>query len=81
MGLKDVLNLARTPEKREEMKKLLLKLLLEERRDEDIDLSDMPEVTDFSRFKPFKPRFDEMRAKNLRLKAEQERKRLNEGNA
>ena len=47
MGLKDVLNLARTPEKREEMKKLLLKLLLEERRDEDIDLSDMPEVTDF----------------------------------
>lgn len=73
MGLSDVLNLARTPEEREEMKKSLIKMIIDDRRDEDIDLSDMPEVTDFSRFRPLKPRLDKMREHNKILKAEREK--------
>ncbi|MBQ7562253.1 MAG: hypothetical protein IJS99_10580 [Synergistaceae bacterium] len=76
MGLHDVVRLGRTPEEREELKKSLIKLLFEQRKDEDIDLSDMPEVTDFSRYKPLKPHIDKIREHNLRIKAERERKKL-----
>ena len=48
-----------------------------EMRDEDIDFSDIPRITDFSRFKRAKPHFDAMREHNLRLKAERERKKAN----
>ena len=34
-----------------------------------IDYSDIPEIKDFSRFKPLKPYFDAMRARNLKRKA------------
>ena len=79
MGISDVLALAKTPEKREEMKARILRLM--EMRDEDIDFSDIPKITDFSRFKPLKPRVDAMREHNLRLKAERERqKAMNETN-
>ena len=44
-----------------------------EKPDEEIDFSDIPEITDFSRFKPGKPYFDKMRENNLRRKLERER--------
>ena len=62
MGLSDVLALARTPTEREEMKQRLIALM--EMKDEDIDFSDIPEVTDFSRFRRGKPYFDKMREHN-----------------
>ena len=71
MGLSDVLALAKTPEEREEMKQRLIRLM--EMPDEEIDFSDIPEVTDFSRFKPLKPRLDAMREHNRRLRLERER--------
>ena len=77
MDISDYFALAKTPEEREEMKERLLNLM--EMRDEDIDFSDIPRITDFSRFKPLKPRVDAMREHNLRLKAERERqKAMNE---
>ncbi|MBQ9628651.1 MAG: hypothetical protein IJP97_07055 [Synergistaceae bacterium] len=77
MGISDVLALAKTPEKREEMKARILRLM--EMRDEDIDFSDMPPIRDFSRFKPLKPRVDAMREHNRKVKAERERqKEINE---
>ena len=78
MGLSDVLALAKSPEEREEMKKSILRLM--EMRDEDIDFSDIPPKTDFSRFKPLKPRIDKMREHNLRLKAEREKVKVNNNN-
>lgn len=75
MGIDDVLALAKTPQEREEMKERLIELM--EMRDEDIDFSDIPRITDFSRFKRAKPHFDAMREHNLRLKAERERKKAN----
>ena len=75
MGIDDVLALAKTPQEREEMKQRLIELM--EMRDEDIDFSDIPRITDFSRFKRAKPHFDAMREHNLRLKAERERKKAN----
>ena len=77
MGIDDVLALAKSPQEREEMKERLIRLM--EMKDEDIDFSDIPRITDFSRFVRGKPHFDKMREHNLRLKAERERqKAMNE---
>ena len=77
MGIDDVLALAKSPQEREEMKERLIRLM--EMKDEDIDFSDIPRITDFSRFVRGKPYFDKMREHNLRLKAERERqKAMNE---
>ena len=69
--IRNYLALAKTPEEREEMKERLLELM--EMRDEDIDFSDIPPITDFSRFQPLKPRLDAMREHNRRLRLERER--------
>ncbi|MBQ9389571.1 MAG: hypothetical protein IJU07_05290, partial [Synergistaceae bacterium] len=61
MSLKDVLALAKTPEQREEMKQRLISMMFRDKDDDEIDFSDIPEVTDFSRFKPIKSRLDAMR--------------------
>ena len=72
MGLSDVLALARTPEERDEIRKNFLRMRKRRRemRDDDIDFSDIPEVTDFSGFRPGKPYFDKMREHNLKREAE-----------
>ena len=63
MAISDYLALAKTPEEREEMKQRILDGLL--RFDDSyIDYSDIPEITDFSRFRPAKPHFDKMREHN-----------------
>ena len=62
MGIDDVLALAGTPEERNEMKERLIRLM--EMKDEDIDFSDIPRITDFSRFRRGKPYFDKMREHN-----------------
>ena len=73
MGIDDVLALARTPEEREEMKQRLIDLM--EMPDEEIDFSDIPRITDFSRFRRGKAHFDAMREHNRRLRLERERKK------
>ena len=70
-AIREYLSLAKTPEEREEMKERLLELL--EMKDEDIDYSDIPRITDFSRFRPLKPRIDSMRENNRRRREERER--------
>ncbi len=72
MGIDDVLALASTPEEREEMKARLIRLM--EMKDEDIDFSDIPRITDFSRFRRGKPIIDAMIEKNRRNRLERERK-------
>ena len=72
MGIDDVLALADTPEEREEMKESIIALM--EMKDEDIDFSDIPRITDFSRFVRGKPRIDAMRENNRRRREERERK-------
>lgn len=63
VAISDYLALAKTPEEREEMKQRILDGLL--RFDDSyIDYSDIPEITDFSRFRPAKPHFDKMREHN-----------------
>ena len=74
IGLKDVLALAKTPQQREEMKQRLLEMMFRDKDDNEIDFSDIPEITDFSRFRPGKPHFDAMREHNRRIN--EERKRL-----
>ena len=76
MGLEDVLELAKTPEQREEMKQRLLAMMFRDKDDDEIDFSDIPEVTDFSRFKPGKPHFDAMCENNRRIRLERERKAI-----
>ena len=78
MGIHDVLRLARTPEERAD-------ILARFRKDQDklrpehIDTSDIPEATDFTRFRPLKPYLDKMRAHNLKVQAERaERAKLEE---
>ncbi len=71
-GIRQYLALAKTPQEREEMKERLLRLM--EMRDEDIDFSDIPKITDFSRFVRAKPHFDAIREHNLRVKAERAHK-------
>ncbi|MBQ3653491.1 MAG: hypothetical protein II954_03625 [Synergistaceae bacterium] len=73
MDISDYLALAKTPEEREEMKARLLRLM--EMRDEDIDYSDIPRITDFSRFVRGKPIIDAMREHNRRVEAERARKK------
>ena len=70
-AIREYLALAKTPEEREEMKERLLDLM--EMRDEDIDYSDIPRITDFSRFRPLKPRVDAMIENNRRRREERER--------
>ncbi len=69
-AIREYLALAKTPEEREEMKERLLDLM--EMRDEDIDYSDIPRITDFSRFRPLKPHLDAMREHNRRIREQQE---------
>ena len=71
MGIDDILALAKTPEQREEMKESIIALM--KMKDEDIDFSDIPRVTDFSRFKPLKPRLDAMREHNRQNRLRRER--------
>lgn len=72
MSLEDVLAFAKTPEQHQEMKQRLVAMMFHDKDDDEIDFSDIPEVTDFSRFKPVKPRLDAMREHNRqnRLKRE-----------
>lgn len=74
VAIREYLALARTPEEREEMKQRLIRLM--EMPDEEIDFSDIPPITDFSRFVRGKPYFDAMRERNRRINEERERKRL-----
>lgn len=71
MGIDDILALADTPEEREEMKASMITLM--EMKDEDIDFSDIPRITDFSRFVRGKPIIDAMRENNRRRREERER--------
>ena len=71
VGIREYLALAKNPHEREEMKERLIKLM--EMRDEDIDFSDIPKITDFSRFVRGKPIIDAMREHNRRVKEERER--------
>lgn len=71
MGIDDILALANTPQERKEMKERLIMLM--EMKDEDIDFSDIPRITDFSRFVRGKPRIDAMRENNRRRREERER--------
>ena len=68
MGIHDVLRLARTPEERADILERFRKHMDEIRKP--VDTSDIPEVTDFSRFRPGKPIIDKMREHNLRVQAE-----------
>ena len=79
MGFSDVLALAKTPEERAEMKQRLIKL--RHMRDEDIDFSDIPEVTDFTGWKRAKPYLDKIREHNRRVNAELERQKLEESHS
>ena len=74
MGLSDVLALAKNPKERKEMKESLIRL--RHMKDENIDFSDIPEVTDFTGWKRAKPYFDKIREHNKRIKAEHERGKL-----
>lgn len=77
MGIHDVLRLARTPEERADILARFRKHMDDIR--EPVDTSDIPEVTDFSRFRPGKPIIDKMRAHNLKVQAERaERAKLEE---
>ena len=77
VGIREYLALAKSPEEREEMKERLLRLM--EMRDEDIDFSDIPKITDFSRFVRGKPHFDAMREHNRKVNEERaRRKAMNE---
>ena len=75
MGLTDVLARAKTTEEREEIRRNFLRMrdLRRKLKDEDIDFSDIPEVTDFSGFVPCKPYIDRIREHNKRVWAERER--------
>ena len=75
-AIREYLALAETPEEREEMKGRLIRLL--EMKDEDIDFSDIPRITDFSRFVRGKPRIDAMRENNRRRREERERRAAQE---
>lgn len=76
MGLSDMFALAKTPEQKERMRETFIRL--RDVRDEDIDFSDIPPITDFSRFRPAKPYLDKIREHNKRVNAELERKKLEE---
>ncbi len=71
MGLHDILAAVQDTQEREEIRKRFLMRMDAKRRE--IDLSDIPEATDFSRFRPGKPYIDKMREHNLRVRAEREK--------
>ena len=71
MGIDDILALAKTPEQRDEMKESIIALM--SMKDEDIDFSDIPRVTDFSRFVRGKSHFDAMREHNRQNRLKRER--------
>ncbi len=71
MAIREYLASAKTPEQREEMKERLLRLM--EMKDEDIDFSDIPEITDFSRFVRGKSIIDAMREHNRQNRLRRER--------
>ncbi|MBQ9627758.1 MAG: hypothetical protein IJP97_07065 [Synergistaceae bacterium] len=74
MGLSDMLALAETPEEKNEVRESFLRLR-QKMRDNDIDFSDIPEITDFTGWKPAKPHFDKMREHNRRIDEERERRK------
>ena len=78
MALSEFLDIAtKTPEERREMQESIIRLM--EMKDEDIDFSDIPKITDFSRFRRAKPYFDAMREHNRRVNEERaRRKAMNE---
>lgn len=72
MALSELLDIVtKTPEERREMQESIIRLM--EMKDEDIDFSDIPRITDFSRFVRGKPIIDAMREHNRRVKEERER--------
>ncbi len=71
MGLHDILAAVQDTQEREEIRKRFLMRMDAKRRE--VDLSDIPEATDFSRFRPGKPYIDKMREHNLRVRAEREK--------
>ena len=73
MGLHDVLNAVQNPEEREQIRQRFFMRMDAKRRE--VDTSDIPEVTDFSRFRPGKPYIDKMREHNLRIEAERQKKK------
>ncbi len=80
MGLHDILAAVVDPEEREAIRRDFLRRMDEKRKlFGEPDTSDIPEVTDFSRFRPGKTIIDKMRAHNLRVQAERaERAKLEE---
>ena len=75
MGLHDILAAVVDPEEREAIRRDFLRRMDEKRKlFGEPDTSDIPEVTDFSRFRPAKPHFDKMREHNRYV--EEMRKRL-----
>ena len=69
MGLSDLLELGQTPAEKEEIRASFKRVM--NMHDEDIDYSDIPEVTDFSNWKPAKPFLDRMRKNNRRIDAKE----------
>ena len=74
MGLHDILKAVKDPEEREAIRRDFLKRMELNRKMQgiEIDCSDIPEVTDFSGFRPGKPYFDRIREYNKRVLAERE---------
>ncbi len=70
MGLSDLLELGHTPEEKEEIRASIMRVM--DMRDEDIDYSDIPEVKDFSGWKPAKPFLDKIRKKNRKIRFQRE---------
>ncbi len=70
-AIREYLALAKTPEEREEMKERLIALM--EMKDEDIDFSDIPRITDFSRLVRGKPIIDKIREHNRQNRLRRER--------
>ena len=75
MGLHDILKAVKDPQEREAIRQDFLKRMEYNRkmRGIEIDFSDIPEVTDFSGFRPGKPYIDRIREHNKRVWAERER--------
>ena len=77
MGLHDILKEVKDPDEREAIRQDFLKRMEATRklRGIEIDCSDIPEVTDFSGFRPAKPYIDRIREHNKRVWAEREKQR------
>ena len=75
MGLHDVLKAVKDPQEREAIRQDFLKRMENNRkmRGIEIDCYDIPEVTDFSGFRPGKPYIDRIREHNKKVWAERER--------